>query len=499
MSEIGITTAAPAMPLPRRRVRRRRIVFDAQLVTLFLVFAAGIIVCLTTPWPHRAVMMPTVAIFELAALYVLVIYRRDRRLPIFEIGSVWVAAAFFYSAYPLINFIANNYAWDPLTSDWRLTSKAGSAEIVGAFGWRYVLYFGCFIITYLLIRGRATVRTTEIDPPGRSRVAALLIMLVGIQIFLILIAKLYNFEYNARYIDVQSGSVQTISSLPLPVLQFVQNFDHIRFTYLQFLVPLLLLRWRDWKYRWLLIGGFAIDVLYTASRHASRSELVLLLLTAILMYHRLVRPLKLKLAIILGGSLLAGFLILGTLRNRSIEPGIAPDVPFLALNNEFQAVWATSFDIYALKRDGVITNPPWQLFFSDFYFLIPSQFLPFEKIDPSAWYLSTAGIEGVGLMFGAVGQAVLGFDWPEIFLRGMLLGAISAWLHRWYVRRYRQWWVNMFYLFVSVWMYYSMRQTSFASLYFIVYWFVPVIVSVELIALLLRGARHRADQLFRQT
>ena len=83
-------------------------------------------------------------------------------------------------------------------------------------------------------------------------------------------------------------------------------------------------------------------------------------------------------------------------------------------------------------------------------------------------------------------------------MRAALLGAISAWLHRWYVRRHRNWWVNMFYLFVSVWMYYSMRQTSFASLYFIVYWFVPVIVSVELVALLLRGARHRAELALRR-
>jgi hypothetical protein len=494
MTDIEITGTAelPSTPRPARRVRRRRIVFDTQLVMLGIVFVAGIIICAMTPWPHRAVMLPAVMIFELAALYVIVLYRRDRALPVFEIGSVWVAAAFFYSVYPLINFIANDYEWNLNSSDWRLTSKAPSSELVGAFGWRYVIYFGCFVLTYLLLRGRARVRSTEMDSPGRSRIVALVTLLVGMQLFLIAISKIYNFEFNAPYSEVLSGRVQTLVSLPHLLLQFVQNFDHIRFTYSQLLISIFLLRWRDWRYRLLLIGALTVDVIYTASQHGSRSELILLLLTAVLLYHRMVKPLNVKLAVLIGCSIFGGFLTLGVMRNRAIEPFYDEShVPFLVRNNEFQAVWATSYDIFTLKRDGVLGTPPWQLFFSDLYFLVPSQLLPFEKIDPSAWYLNAAGIEGVGLMFGAVGQAVLGFDWPEIFVRGILLGAIAAMLHRWYVRRYRNWWVNMFYLFVSVWTYYSMRQTSFASLYFIVYWFVPSYLSVELVALLLRKTRAR--------
>jgi len=403
-----------------------------------------------------------------------------------------VAAAFFYSAYPMINFIANGYEWDHYTSDWRLTSGAPTPELVGAFGWRYALYFGCFVLTYLLLRGRTRVRSTEMDSPGRSRIIALVTLLILMQTFLIVIAKLYNFEYNAPYSEVLSGAVQTLVSLPHLLLQFVQNFDHIRFTYSQFLISIFLLRWRDWRYRFALIAVLMVDIIYTASQHGSRSELVLLLLTSVLLYHRMVRPLKLKWALMIGCAIFGGFLTLGVWRNRAIQPLYDEShVPFLVRNNEFQAVWATSYDIFRLKRDGILGTPPWQLFFSDFYFLVPSQLLPFEKIDPSAWYLNAAGIDGVGLMFGAVGQAVLGFDWPEIFVRGILLGAIAALLHRWYVRRYRSWWVNMFYLFVSVWTYYSMRQTSFASLYFIVYWFVPTFLSVELVAMLLRKTRTR--------
>jgi hypothetical protein len=493
MSDIGISIdAVPAVPAPRRRVRGRRIVFDPYLILMALALLAGIAWCVFTPWPNRAVTMPTVTIIEFAVLYVVVIYRRDRALPVFEVGSIWVAAAFFYAAYPMINFIANGYAWHEYSSDWRLSSKASTPQLVGGFGWRYALYYGCFIVTYLLIRGRATVRTTEVDPPGRSRVIAQVSMLVALEIFLFAIAKAYHFEYNPPYTQVMSGEVQTISSLPHAVLQFVQTFHHIRFTLLQFLIPVVLLRWKDWRYRWLLIGSVVLNILYAAARNASRSELVLLMLTTILMYHRLVKPLKLKLAILLGVGFIGGFLLLGVMRNRSFGPGYDEvHVPFLVVNNEFQAVWGTSYDIWALKRDGIITNPPPQLFFSDFYFLVPSQLLPFEKIDPSAWYLQTAGIENVGLMFGAVGQAVLGFDWPEIFVRSVLLAAICAFLHRWYVRHYREWWTNMFYLFVSVWMYYSMRQTSFASLYFIVYWFIPIRLAIETLALVMRRARNR--------
>ena len=66
---------------------------------------------------------------------------------------------------------------------------------------------------------------------------------------------------------------------------------------------------------------------------------------------------------------------------------------------------------------------------------IPSQVLPFEKIDRPAWYLSTFypifGDAGGGFACGAISQALVGFGLIELVLRGALVGFVFARVQRW--------------------------------------------------------------------
>jgi hypothetical protein len=78
-------------------------------------------------------------------------------------------------------------------------------------------------------------------------------------------------------------------------------------------------------------------------------------------------------------------------------------------------------------------------------------------------------------MFGVVAQAVIGWGFPELILRGAVLGLVFAAIHRWYVRRSTSLWVTASYLFLCVWSYYTVRATTFHIAYFVVYRLVPAI------------------------
>jgi len=342
------------------------------------------------------------------------------------------------------------------------------------------------------------VRNVPLEPPGRARTTSVLLMFVGILGTITAIGRIYGVDYDPSYAQMAAGETQTIVALPYWLLQIVHNLFSIRFFLEQIILLIIITRWHKRAWRWFLIAFLAIYLVYTAAHGGARTEVVLLVLTAVFLYHRFVRPFRVAVIVPLGALALGSFLALGIVRDFAGYSSFRSlDSPALSGANEFSAVFGTSYDLWSMRRDGTITHVPWQIYVSDFYYLVPSQLLPFEKIDPSAWYLQQAGIEGIGLMFGALGQSVLGFDWPDIALRGLLVGFVAAALHRWYVRRAARFWPTLLYLFVTVSAYYSLRQTAFSQLYFIVYWFLPAMIGVELLTYILRRGSAQLRELGR--
>jgi len=54
--------------------------------------------------------------------------------------------------------------------------------------------------------------------------------------------------------------------------------------------------------------------------------------------------------------------------------------------------------------------------------------MPFEKVSASEWYFAGDRHDGTGLgyMWGVISQAIVGFDWIELAMRGAILGYILA-------------------------------------------------------------------------
>lgn len=468
-------------------------VLPYTLVAL-LFLACGAAVLFAEP-RLRLVLAPALTILWVSCFYLAVLATRDRVLPLFEVATYWIAATALYGAFPLVNFIAGGLEWGPWSNSRLLWLTPGPAE-VGAMGWRYATYLGSFVLLYLPLRGRAGAVTTKLDSPGFSRAWSIVLCLVGFSAAMVVIGELYDVTFYASYRDKIAGSVQTIRALPLGVGQFVQNGVAIRLVMAQFVIMLLLRNWQHYSARIVLVTSLLIVGALTLSGGGARTDFVLLCLTTVMLYHRLVRPITLRIAIPGAALLLFVFLMMGHVRDvegRLSETIGNVDIPPLAAPNEFQVVFATGYHLLTMRDTGELGHVPMQIHWADFTLMVPGQLLPFRKINPSIWYLEEAGLahSGAGYMFGAIAQSIVGWDWLELVLRGFGVALFCAIVQRWYARNPTSFWRTAFCMFAAVWMYYSSRQVSFSFLYFIVYRFLPAVLIVEAVRYPLLMARGR--------
>ena len=453
---------------------------------LLAVLVAGAVTVVQTEPAARRLVLPVAVMASLAVLHVTVLWRRDGEVPVFEIGTLWMASALLYSAVPFVNFVMNGLQWAS-NADGRLMGYPFDLDAVAAFAWRYVVYLGSFVVVYLPVRARATAAGAPLDPVPRSWIVGLVTLLALQWAFERLVYVVYGVTLHYAYSDI--AAMSQVPEMPYVLLQVTFIVLAGALVIKQGLLLLLIRRWGDLRWRLLLVTWLGFEVVSVVMQMGARGGAVRLLLSLAVLYHRFVRPWRPFWLVVAGSVFLVAFLAQGVLRFRQDVDGGA----LLAGTNEFQAVFATAYDLYRRQLDGTLPPIPWQIYVSELYLFIPSQLLPFQKWDPADWYLEVIGIRGIGVgfMFGVMSQAVIGLDWIELAGRGALLGLVLALFHRWYVRRARRFWPTLLYLFVVIWSYYTMRATTFYLVHYVLYQFVPVMALTMLVSLAWRRRRAR--------
>src|SRR5258708_22661850 len=109
VSEIRSVSLPPRRRLLRVRLRPRR---DGRPLALVLTAVSGVCIALAfTGSAARPVVLPLVSLLLLAVIYVAVMIRRDKRVPVFELGSMFVLAVAAYGALPPMNYLAGGLEW----------------------------------------------------------------------------------------------------------------------------------------------------------------------------------------------------------------------------------------------------------------------------------------------------------------------------------------------------------------------------------------------------
>src|SRR4029079_3661794 len=182
-------------------------------------------------------------------------------------------------------------------------------------------------------------------------------------------------------------------ALPHVVRQLSHNFFAILFLLKLGALVWLMSRWRDRRWRGVLFLWLAVEGLSTITKMGGRTWFVMLLLATALLYHRLVRPLSVVRAAILVVVLLGGALVYGLARDvgGGLNTVAQSEGSPWATMNEFQALYGMAYDLHARQMAGTLGPIPWQIYANDIVMLIPSQILPFSKVDPCMGYALVDG------------------------------------------------------------------------------------------------------------
>ena len=461
---------------------KERVAKDKRLLLILTAVTGALSLPLFSP-EQRRVVLPLLVIINIAVFFLASLWGRGDKepVPLFEIGTVYCAALTVYSLVPFLNYLLAGMSWT-LLSDNRLLKYSAPPADVGRFAWNYVVYFLSFAATYLWarVKSESQKRAAVInDSPSLITIALPLFVLLAYFYWLYIF---WGVDANPGYSKI-SDNLLKLERLPLIVSQVSSHLRGILLIFKIALLILLLERWESKRWRAVLCLWLLLETAYTILNVGARFETALLLLSALLAYHRLVKPIRLSQAVTFGLLFIAGFQIMGMARNYALKGDKpVPALTFRSLasaTSEFQSIFATAYDLDQMKKAGGLENIPAQLYVSDFVMPVPRQFLPFEKIEPSEWYLKVRGIKGqTGYMFGVIAQSVIGFGLLELALRGALVGVLFGWAQRWYTRRSSRFLPTLLYVWLCVWSYYTFRASTFYLLSPIIFRVLPAVALI---------------------
>ena len=408
-------------------------------------------------------------------------------IPFFEVGVVYAVVVSLYTLYPLVGYVVNGLGYT-FFNDQRLFQTQPAPQEIGTVGWYHVVHLLSFVTVYLLVRGR--LPREQARPPRPDGTTWLFVIALYLAISGFLLVLNLSFDLSA---STYSETYLVSRRLPLFLAQLFNHLDGARFTCL--LAILVMLFGNYHKYRWLILGVLALTALTTFQRLGSRTELMLSLLSAALLYHFWVRPIPFRVIALAGLAGLSMFVLLGLLRGGQSLGGLGLAFNPFAHASEFESVFANAYDLSRLKAMGAVGDLPPTFYLTDLAALVPQQLVPFTKISPSVWYVNTFYPEyaatGGGFAFGTISESVLGAGWVDLAARGGALGLILAGLQRYMATHRPTFWSFVFQVWVTVLVYQSFRNTTFSLLVLFFYRFLPVVVGARLLSAFLKGSVRR--------
>jgi hypothetical protein len=469
--------------------------FRLATPVLVIATAASLIALSMMTDEQRFIATPALACTVVMLWFGVALWDKEGEVPLFEVGFFCALATFAYSVYPLINYWVHGFQFGTV-SDLRLYVYAPSPAEIGTFHYRHVLYLSCFTVFYLLFRGKGPIRSAVAPPPLTTRYM-IVTGFLGLSLYFIALRFTTGLVFQTSYEQsVIADKVATYASAPLLLVQISGKLVGLLFVLKLALLYIVVSRARRPRWMMLLIVWIAAEVIHSFLLKGPRSAVVLFLLTTVLLYHRLVRPLSFKVLAMCGGGVFALFTFLGLYRSFSDLDALRLDIKtadagVFARSNEFQALLGTAYDVAQRKAAG--TPMPWYLYINDFIDILPpQQLLPFAKVSASEWYLRELGVSGTGqgYMWGVITQSIAGRDWVELAIRGSILGLILAWVHRWYRNRQSRFIETFVYMYLCIHVYYTFRNTTFSILANVVWELIPFYVIASLSAALMSRARR---------
>lgn len=487
----------------RETSQRRATSYSVSGVFLASLCASGLFLFNNTPEELR-VGLPIAVLSMTAISFWCLLWLREGEVPVFEIGSMFMLATAAYSIFPLITYVWSGMKYSEYSSI-RLLEFSPDPSQMGVLAWEQWSYMGCFAVGYLVLRGRvprvtATVLREAPFPTG----AALVLFWCGLKFWTALLKYKFGVDYTVGY-EALKEHAEGVAALPHWFNQVVGIALGLQYVFPIALFVFLLSHWRNRLARVAVVVVLTYTLLwYVFFNMGSRTWLFLPFAAAGMMYFRNVRPPKLWMIACGIAGALAAFWAFNEMRGPSTFAEKLHNLKTFveeedvtarySRKDEFQVWLSSNVEVRELRNSHRLPPVPWQIYAVDVLLFTPSQLLPFDKVDPVAWFTDvetnrTGTFEY--FVFSPIAQGYIGFGVPEIMFRGFLLGVAFAMIHRAYIRRAGSFFPNVIYLWLLLFCYGSLRNNSSYIFALLVLRLVPFVVVVYLLRALL-GAAWRA-------
>ncbi len=407
--------------------------------------------------------------------------KRDGRAPLDDIGVLFLLVLGLYTTLPPISWLLQGGEYAIIAG--RLFTLQPSVEEVNYVMNIALTYQVSFAVVYYLF-------LNKIPLPSQMtvvRISNAHVVAAGIIVFFSTLITLGLFASGAvRGADSYLDSYLVIQQLPLALRQSIKLIN--AFSAVASIIVMVTLFQRWTKYKW-LFWIFLVNTLLSFNAEGGRTAIAINLLSMAICWHVFVRSIPTRVAMAGGIFGLLTFLALGIFRNIGSLTG-ADSQAFVGIGvGEFDELWANAIELTQAKSQGQVHLPVSTLY-SEFFSFVPSQFLWFEKSTLSIWFLDNFYPHlkdvGGGLAFGALSQSIIGYGIVEALIRGLMLGGVAIFIMKWYRGTSRVWWRFPLYLYILIWVYQSVRDTTFSLFGIIIQTVIPAIVTISLISIVLR-------------
>ena len=381
---------------------------------------------------------------------------RDGRAPLDDIGIWWLGVFLLYATLPPLAWLIQGASYGPLSG--RLFQFQPNIQEVVYLLNISLSYIVGFTSVFIVLRKSVSRPVFEAQAriSGTKMVGAAVIILIS-SLIGVLLSKLGLIRSADSYAD----SYAVIYELPRALRQVIKTISGLSAVATLVLLVAIFQRWP--KYRFLFIC-YLLSIIVAVNPKGGRGGIVIALLSMIVSWHGVIRPIPSK-KVFVGGFLgLSGFILLGIWRNISSLSDVG-SLGFEGIGvGEFDSLWGNAIELLQAKKAGTI-DVNFGTRFGEIFAFVPSQFLWFEKISLNDWYLNNfyPGFKdsGSGLVFGAISQAVIGGGLFEAVIRGAIIGAIAGWIMKWVRSPTKIWWRFPLHLYLLVGVFAGIRETTF--------------------------------------
>jgi hypothetical protein len=449
-------------------------------------------------WPYITadqawIICPTVATIEIFIIFSMILNARVNGGIFGELGFIYAVFIVAYTVLPAITFLALNLDVAPGWVWQQLKLLLPDFSELGIHLWRHVLFFFCFCVGYLIVRGREPLRVRVRSTANATELSTILVLLfivvISISCMLIMSSPVNSYIENYTRYDHLGWVPRKFVSL---CARFKNGFFVI-------LITLMFQNIRQYKVlAYTLVAAMCVfEVVYS---FGSRIESLVVLLMAICLFNLFVRPVTMKMGLVACLVLGSMFSVIEIMRSNEFNlTATRGAVETSGMNpaSEFGAVYFAGFHLYAEREQGSLPPREWPMFFNDFISLVTPN--DFTRWNPQYWYARAYFPDSIvpPQTNGPISDSAIWGGSLDLIIRALINGVFFAFIVRWFLYRKDRWWAVAVYVFCF--------STSVMVLKYTVFWhlnplfktFLPTILLVMGIQRLITGIHSRNMKVWR--